>query len=210
MPVDRNHSFSVMDQNLKYAIGIIITVILSILAYYLLPAGLVGISMFCLILVIGLIIGFWFSVDRTLRTMKEMIYLLHPPSVPTKSGNPTHGKVFSKCKWMRIRSTDEVCEIYVHCERNLMAKEGCPDGCGGYEEYTPSDPSGTGALGGMVAGGAVGLVGGPLGVILGGIIGGILGNAIEEENITAEETALNVQIRKCEEGGGSPIIYTEI
>jgi len=30
-----------------------------------------------------------------------------------------------------------------------------------------------------------------------------LGNAVEDETITTEETALDVQIRKCEEEGGS-------
>ena len=93
-----------------------------------------------------------------------------------------------------------------------MTKEGCPVSCDGYAEYTQPPPSGKGALGGMVAGGIIGLAGGPLGVILGGIIGGVLGNAIEEDKQVIEEveTALNVQIRKCEEEGGSPNIYVQM
>jgi len=99
-----------------------------------------------------------------------MIKRLSPERVKTKIGNPTSGNVFSKCKWVGIHHADEVCEIYVYCEQKLMMKGGCPDNCEGYEEYTRASPRGTGALGGMVAGGLIGLVGGPIGVILGGIV----------------------------------------
>ena len=175
MPVDRNDSSSKMDPILKYAIGVIITILIAFLSYFLLPEGFVGISLLCSILLVGLILGFWFSVDRALGAVKEMIKDLRPrKSVSTKSGNPTSGNVFSNCKWMGIHPADEVCNIYVYCERKLMVKGGCPDGCDGYGEYTPPTPSGTGALGGMVTGGLIGLAGGPVGVILGGIIGGVL------------------------------------
>ncbi len=211
MTGDRKDSSSRMDPTLKFAIGVITTVVLTILAYYLLPAGFVGISMFCSILLVGLILGFWFSVDKTLRAVKEMVKDLLPrKSLPTKSGNPTSGNVFSNCKWMGIHPTDEACNIYVYCKQNLMVKGGCPDDCNGYEEHTLPTPSGTGALGGMVSGGLIGLAGGPVGVILGGIIGGVLGNAIEDETITEEATPLNAQIKKCEEEGRSPNIYVQL
>lgn len=42
-------------------------------------------------------------------------------------------------------------------------------------------PSGAGALGGMVVGGALGVPFGPLGVLMGGAIGAVVGNQIEYE-----------------------------
>ena len=46
----------------------------------------------------------------------------------------------------------------------------------------PEEPTtGGGALLGMIAGGAVGLLGGPVGVIVGGVIGAILGDQTERE-----------------------------
>jgi len=44
------------------------------------------------------------------------------------------------------------------------------------------ETSGIGALGGMVAGGIIGLLFGPGGVIIGGILGALAGNQIEYED----------------------------
>lgn len=50
------------------------------------------------------------------------------------------------------------------------------------EEEERIETSGVGALGGMVAGGILGLPFGPAGVIIGGILGAIAGNQIEYED----------------------------
>lgn len=62
---------------------------------------------------------------------------------------------------------------------------------GGYRsEVDPVDeiePSGSGAFGGMIAGGAAGAAFGPPGVIIGGLLGGLVGNEIEYQNLKDEE-----------------------
>ena len=45
------------------------------------------------------------------------------------------------------------------------------------------EPSGAGALGGLVAGGLLGTPFGPAGVIFGGVVGGLVGNAVEYQNL---------------------------
>lgn len=45
------------------------------------------------------------------------------------------------------------------------------------------EPSGVGALGGVVAGGIAGAPFGPAGVLVGGVVGGIAGNAVEFRNL---------------------------
>lgn len=49
------------------------------------------------------------------------------------------------------------------------------------------EPSGSGAFGGMLAGGAAGLPFGPAGVVVGGLLGGLLGNEIEYQNLKEHE-----------------------
>ncbi|PSP78973.1 hypothetical protein BRC81_05720 [Halobacteriales archaeon QS_1_68_20] len=51
------------------------------------------------------------------------------------------------------------------------------------------EPSGSGAFGGMLAGGAAGLPFGPAGVVVGGILGGLIGNEIEYQNLKEQEQA---------------------
>lgn len=51
------------------------------------------------------------------------------------------------------------------------------------ENDSDEGPSGSGALGGMIAGGALGSPFGPAGVIVGGILGGLLGNEAEYQNL---------------------------
>jgi outer membrane lipoprotein SlyB len=46
----------------------------------------------------------------------------------------------------------------------------------------PEEPTtGNGAFLGMIAGGAIGLVGGPVGVVIGGILGAVFGDQVERE-----------------------------
>jgi len=49
------------------------------------------------------------------------------------------------------------------------------------------EPSGAGALSGLVAGGLLGAPFGPAGVIVGGVLGGLLGNAVEYQNLKDEQ-----------------------
>lgn len=58
-----------------------------------------------------------------------------------------------------------------------------------YGEIDPDveTPSGSGALGGLVAGGVIGAPFGPAGVILGGLMGGLFGNAVEYQNLKEEK-----------------------
>ena len=56
----------------------------------------------------------------------------------------------------------------------------------GTEEYVDlgaREPSGAGALGGVVAGGLLGAPFGPAAVIFGGVVGGLVGNAVEYQNL---------------------------
>ena len=60
-----------------WAIGPIFTLGLAISAHYLLPEGLIGVSVLCIFLVVVLIMGFWFSVDKALKDVKKMIKKFH-------------------------------------------------------------------------------------------------------------------------------------
>lgn len=44
-------------------------------------------------------------------------------------------------------------------------------------------PSGAGAFGGLVVGGAIGLPFGPMGVLIGGLLGAVVGNQIEYDQL---------------------------
>lgn len=52
---------------------------------------------------------------------------------------------------------------------------------------TVDGPSGNGALGGMIAGGALGLPFGTVGAVVGGLLGGLIGNEIEYRNLKEHE-----------------------
>lgn len=52
---------------------------------------------------------------------------------------------------------------------------------------TVDGPSGNGALGGMIAGGALGLPFGTVGAVVGGVLGGLIGNEIEYRNLKERE-----------------------
>lgn len=54
---------------------------------------------------------------------------------------------------------------------------------GEYVDIEGMEPSGAGALGGLVAGGLLGTPYGPAGVLIGGVLGGLLGNAAEYQNL---------------------------
>ncbi|MCK4797337.1 MAG: hypothetical protein KAT05_08140 [Spirochaetes bacterium] len=50
------------------------------------------------------------------------------------------------------------------------------------EQNPPEEPtSGDGIIGGIVLGGAIGLIFGPIGIIMGGILGAIIGEQVERE-----------------------------
>ncbi len=53
-------------------------------------------------------------------------------------------------------------------------------------EGEPIKTTGFGAFGGMLLGGAIGLVFGTLGVLIGGVLGAIIGDELERESIKAE------------------------
>jgi hypothetical protein len=55
------------------------------------------------------------------------------------------------------------------------------------EQFRDVDPSGNGAFGGMLAGGALGSAFGPPGLVVGGLIGALVGNELEYQNLKEQQ-----------------------
>jgi uncharacterized protein YcfJ len=77
---------------------------------------------------------------------------------------------------------DVVKELPSMCRYRVTAQNGGAE----EEEEAEVRPSGVGAFGGMIAGGALGLPFGPIGVLVGGVIGALIGNQLEYETLEEE------------------------
>ena len=84
-----------------------------------------------------------------------------------------------------VRKTDGGRSNFVSHE-DFMQRNRNWNGRMGAEEYVDlgaREPSGAGALSGVVAGGLLGAPFGPAAVIFGGVVGGLVGNAVEYQNL---------------------------
>lgn len=194
------------------AIGMIVEAALAILAYYLFPQGLFGISTFLQILTIATLFLIWLWIDRKLigelRVISDILKQeFGAPATQVKRSSPS-GEVMTHCRQLQVLRTEDGNGeriIHVGCAIQLMTLEGCPRPCSGYEETPP--PTGAGALAGMIAGGTIGLIAGPVGVILGGLVGALGGHTVEASSLTPR---LEVEIERARAGRKRPVIVVNV
>ena len=191
----------------RWMIGAAYTVVLTVLATHLCPAGLIGTLTLLQIFTLSLIIVFWYCMEtRWIKEVRDVRRALEKhlgvPTTPVETTNPSPGVVMIRCRHVQIRRVedyDRKRSIHVSCEKRLMTAYGCPEPCQGYKE--PPPPSGGGALAGMISGGTIGLIGGPVGVVVGGVIGALTGHTIEAASL---EPRLEVELRRSREARKEP------